>query len=172
MRVWLGGGVRAAGLLAAWQLIAWQLIACQPMSAQTRKISDVARDANIAARFGRMDVAIEHTAESHRSEFMRQRADWGKEIRILDVEITKLELKDSDSAEVFVDVGWVRMSEGLLRSTRVKQDWESPESDWQLAGEERLSGDMGLLGEPVVVLQPEGPRDVHFPVKTLQPARE
>ncbi len=162
MRAWLGRCLGAASLLAA----------CMPAATSARKVSDVARDVNVATRFGRMDVAIEHTAEAHRPEFMRQRADWGKEIRILDVEITKLEMKDEDSAEVFVDVGWVRMSEGLLRSTRVKQDWRSEENDWQLAAEERLSGDLGLLGEPVVVLRPEAPRDVHFPVKTLQPARD
>lgn len=160
-RAWWSGGVCAA-LLAA----------CLPTQTSVRKVTDAARDMNVATRFGRMDVAIEHTAAAHRAEFMRRRADWGKEIRILDVEITKLELKDDDTAEVFVDVGWVRMSEGLLRSTRVKQDWESQESAWQLAAEERLSGDLGLLGEPVVVLRPEAPRDVHFPVKTLQPARE
>ena len=159
-RAWLCGCV--------WAL--WLLSAC--MAAPARKISDVARDMNVATRFGRMDVAIEHTAEGHRSEFLRQRADWGKEIRILDVEITKLELKDADSAEVLVDVGWVRMSEGLLRSTRVKQQWRSLENDWQLDGEERFSGDVGLLGENVVVLHPEAPHDVHFPVKTLQPARD
>jgi hypothetical protein len=158
-RALLFGCVWALGLLSA----------CMPPPA--RKISDIARDVNVATRFGRMDVAIEHTAEGHRSEFLRKRADWGKEIRILDVEITKLELKEQDSAEVLVDVGWVRMSEGLLRSTRVKQQWKSLENDWQLDAEERFSGDIGLLGENVVVLHPEAPRDVHFPVKTLQPAR-
>lgn len=159
---WLGASVGAV----------WLLAACVPPQGSSRKVTDAARDMNVATRFGRMDVAIELTAAEHRSEFLRRRADWGKEIRILDVEITRLELKDEDNAEVFVDVGWVRMSEGLLRSTRVKQDWQSHESEWQLAAEERLSGDLGLLGEPVVVLQPEVPRDVHFPVKTLQPARE
>ncbi|MEY4549496.1 MAG: hypothetical protein RL685_5691 [Pseudomonadota bacterium] len=162
-RAWVFGCVGAMGLLSA----------CLPMGAPARKISDVARDVNVATRFGRMDVALEHTAEGHRSEFLRQRADWGKEIRILDVEITRLDMKkDEDSADVFVDVGWVRMSEGLLRSTRVKQQWKNQENDWQLDAEERLSGDIGLLGENVVVLHPEAPRDVHFPVKTLQPARD
>ena len=162
IRAWLSAGGCALGLLAA----------CVPPQGSSRKVQDVARDMNVATRFGRMDVAVELTAPEHRSEFLRRRADWGKEIRILDVEITRLELKDDDTAEVFVDVGWVRMSEGLLRSTRVKQDWHSEESDWQLAAEERLSGDLGLLGEPVLVLRPDAPRDVHFPVKTLQPARE
>jgi hypothetical protein len=144
------------------------LAGCMPLGAPAQQISDIARDVNIATRFGRMDVAIEHTAEAHRSEFMRQRADWGKDLRILDVEISKLELKGVDAAEVFVDVGWVRMDEGLLRSTRVKQHWQNEGNDWQLDAEERLSGDVGLLGEKVVVLRPDAPRDVHFPVKTLR----
>lgn len=161
-RAWLVGCVWALGLLAA----------CHPAGERAQNVSDVARDLNVATRFGRMDVAIEHTAEGHRSEFIRQRADWGREIRILDVEIIRLDIKKEDSAEVFVDVGWVRMSEGLLRSTRVKQQWKSQEDDWQLDAEERLSGDIGLLGENVVVLHPEAPGDVHFPVKTLRPAHD
>jgi hypothetical protein len=148
------------------------LAGCFPLGAPSQQISDIARDVNVATRFGRMDVAMEHTAESHRVEFMRTRADWGTELRVLDVELSKMELKTPESAEVFVDVNWVRMDEGLLRSTRLKQHWQNSGNDWQLDAEERLSGDVGLLGEQVVVLRPETPRDVHFPVKTLQQPRE
>ena len=150
--VWL-----AAGLLAG----------CLPMGAPAQQINDIARDVNVATRFGRMDVAMEHTTEEHRDEFMRTRADWGKDIRVLDIELSRLELKKADSADVLVDVSWVRMDEGVLRSTRVKQHWENKGDDWRIDSEERLSGDIGLLGENVVVLRPDAPRDVHFPVKTL-----
>ena len=143
-----------------------------PLGTPSQQISEIARDVNVATRFGRMDVAMEHTADAHRAEFMRTRADWGKEIRVLDVELSKLELKTPESAEVFVDVNWVRMDEGLLRSTRVKQHWQNSGSDWQIDAEERLSGDVGLLGEKVVVLRPDAPRDVHFPVKTLRQPNE
>jgi hypothetical protein len=153
-------------------LTAAVLVGCMPLGAPSQQISDVARDVNVATRFGRMDVAIEHTSEAYRAEFLRQRAEWGKEVRVLDVELSKLELTSSDAAEVFVDVGWVRMNEGLLRSTRVKQLWQNQENDWQLDSEERLSGDVGLLGENVVVLRPDAPRDVHLPAKTLQSVRE
>jgi hypothetical protein len=145
---------------------------CMPMGAPSQRISDIARDVNVATRFGRMDVAMEHTSDAHRAEFIRTRADWGKDIRVLDVELSKLEMKTPDSAEVFVDVNWVRMDEGLLRSTRVKQHWQNADKDWQIDAEERLDGDIGLLGEKVVVLRPDAPRDVHFPVKTLRQPRE
>ncbi|HEU4582530.1 MAG TPA: hypothetical protein VFS67_29940 [Polyangiaceae bacterium] len=148
-------------------LVAGVLCGCMPMGAPAQQINDVARDVNVATRFGRMDVAMEHTSQSHRGEFMRTRADWGKDIRVLDVELSKLELQKPDSAEVLVDVSWMRMNEGVLRSTRVKQHWVNNGDDWQIDAEERSSGDIGLLGENVVVLRPDAPRDVHFPVKTL-----
>src|SRR5262245_36559588 len=101
LRLWLAGGVLAG---------------CLPLGAPSQQISNIARDVNVATRFGRMDVAMEHTTDEHRSEFLRTRADWGKDIRVLDVELSKLELKTPESAEVFVDVNWVRMDEGMLRS--------------------------------------------------------
>lgn len=142
--------------------------ACIPPQAPSQAVSDVARDLNLATRFGRMDVALEHTSTSHQSDFLEKRADWGTEIRVVDVELSQLSLSSTDAAEVLVDVAWVRMNEGTLRSTRLKQRWENPGGGWKLSGEERIAGDVGLLGESVVVLQPERPRDVHFPVKTIR----
>ncbi len=150
-----------------WLIGGW-LLACIPPQVPAQQVTEVARDMNIAARFGRMDVAMDHTAEAHQVAFLESRAAWGHEVRVMDVELAQLELKTSEAAEVLVDVAWMRMDEGLLRSTRVKQRWANPGGGWKLSGEERLSGDVGLLGESVVVLRPEGRRDVHFPTKTIR----
>jgi hypothetical protein len=144
------------------------LSGCLTSQNPAQTVSDVARDFNVATRFGRMDVAMEHTSEAIQREFVEHHADWGGEIRVLDVELSQLKLEDTSAAEVFVDVSWVRMNEGMLRATRLKQRWENPGGGWKLSAEERQSGDIGLLGESVVVLRPEGPRDVHFPVKTIR----
>ena len=152
--------------LYAWLVPVW-LAACVPIGAPFQEVSELARDVNLATRFGRMDIAFEHTSDAHRKEFLRKRADWGTEIRILDVEMSGVELKTPESAEATVDVSWVRMNEGLLRSTRVKQAWQNEGGGWLLNSEERQSGDVGLLGERVVVMHPDAPKDVHFPVKTL-----
>src|SRR5688572_5995578 len=141
--------------------------ACMPSQVPAREVSDVARDFNIATRFGRMDVAAEHTSEAHRSEFLASRAEWGSNVRVLDVELARLDVPDSEKAEVIIDVSWVRMDENLLRSTRLRQNWENPGGGWLLSGEQRLSGDVGLLGESVTVLRPEL-RDSHFPTKTIR----
>jgi hypothetical protein len=143
-------------------------VACIPPQAPAQQVSDVARDLNVAARFGRMDVALEHTSEEHQPKFMATRSDWGKEVRVLDVELARLELKSTEAAVLLVDVAWMRMNEGIMHSTRLEQRWENPGGGWKLSSEERASGDVGLLGENVVVLKPERPRDVHFPAKTIR----
>ena len=148
-------------------LLACSLAACLPSQVPAREVNDVARDLNLATRFGRMDVAAEHTSEAHRQRFLESRASWGAELRVVDVELAQLHVPDSDSAEVVVDVSWMRMSEGLLRSTRIRQDWENPGGGWLLSGERRIGGDVGLLGEDVVVLRPEA-GDAQFPTKVIR----
>lgn len=144
------------------------LTGCMPSQVPSQQVTEVARDLNVATRFGRMDVAVEHTAEAHRSDFLKHRAAWGNEVRVMDVEFAQLDMQASDKANVLVDISWMRMNEGLLRSTRLKQNWHNPGGGWKLNGEERVAGDLGLLGENVTVLRPEAQRDVHFPTKTIR----
>src|SRR5688572_3321751 len=96
--------------------------ACMPPHSQD--VTDVARDLNVAARFGRMDVAVENTTEELRESFVQRRAQWGHDLRVVDTELAALNMKGKDEAEVFVDVSWMRIDEGLLRGTRVKQMWK------------------------------------------------
>lgn len=160
----LACGMRRSIVLGVF---ATALAACMPPQVPAREVSDVARDLNIATRFGRMDVAAEHTAEGHRQRFLESRAAWGTEVRVVDVELAQLRVPDAKSAEVIVDVSWVRMDEGLLRSTRIRQDYENPGGGWLLSAEERVAGDFGLLGENVMILRPES-RDARFPSKTIR----
>ena len=141
--------------------------ACMPTQVPARDVSDAARDLNLATRFGQMDVAVEHTSEKHRKRFLDSRADWGAGVRVVDVELAQLNVPDTETAEVIVVVSWVRSDEGLLRSTRIRQNWQNPGGGWQLDGEERIAGDFGLLGENVMILRPES-RDTHFPTKTIR----
>lgn len=154
--------------LWAWMMLLMLMLgACMPAQVPAREVSEVARDLNLAARFGRMDLAVEHTSEGHRKRFLESRAGWGTDVRVVDVELAQLNVPDAQTAEVIVDVSWVRIDEGMLRSTRIRQNWENPGGGWQLDGEERIAGDFGLLGENVMILRPES-RDTHFPTKTIR----
>jgi hypothetical protein len=86
----------------------------------------------------------------------------------VDVELASMTMPDGDHAEIQVDYAWTRIDEGVLRTTRVAQNWEDVGGGWKLVRERRLQGDLGLFGEPSP--KPEtGPHpDVHFATKTIQ----
>ena len=140
--------------------------ACLAPQGPAQRATDAARELNIAARFGRMDVAIGHASNGARKQFLERRVAWGKETRVLDVELAGLSMSNERQALVLVDVAWMRMSEGSLRSTRIAQTWRDEEG-WQLVREQRVAGDIGLFGEHVVMQRPET-RDAYFPSKTIR----
>lgn len=142
--------------------------ACFAPPSQAQRVTDAARDMNIAARFGRMDIAVEHAARGARRTFLERRADWGHNLRVLDVQLSGLSLKDPHHATVDVDISWERMDESQLRQTRVAQLWrDTDKGGWQLVREKRVAGDIGLFGEDVEVLRPEH-HDMYFPSKTIR----
>ena len=157
-------GVGVASAIAALALLQTSCIAPQgPASRAT----DAARELNLAARFGRMDVAVGRTSAGARSSFLERRAEWGKNVRVLDVELAGMAMKNPQNAMIYVDVAWVRMDEGALRTTRVAQTWRDVDSGWELVREQRIAGDLGLFGEYVERAQPVH-RDVQFPSKTIR----
>jgi hypothetical protein len=133
----------------------------------SERATDAARELNIASRFGRMDIAVSRTSPGIRDEFIKRRSAWGGELRIVDVELASMSMPDSEHAVVLVDYAWVRMSEGTLRSTRVSQNWRSTTGSWQLEREQRLTGDLGLFGEPVQFITPPR-RDAQFATKVIR----
>lgn len=158
-------GRHSGGVILACALFA---VGCVPPQVPSQTVSEVARRLNVAARFGRMDVALEHTAPDERDAFAERHATWGHDLRVVDVELGRLKMESTESARVFVDVSWMRMDEGLLRTTRVEQVWENPGGGWVLTRESRHAGDRGLLDRAVVVLRPERAPDVHLPSKTIR----
>jgi hypothetical protein len=84
----------------------------------------------------------------------------------LDLEIAGIHLVDGDHATVTVEVAWSSVTDSLVRSTKLSQEWESERAGWRLVRERRLSGDTGLFGEALPELSPPHP-DVHRPSRTI-----
>ncbi len=140
---------------------------CVMPPSPAERVTDAARELNLAARFGRMDLAVSRTTRVGRQPFVARHAAWGKTLRVVDVELVGLALEEGgQSATVEVDVAWVRTQESVLRATRVVQIWRNEDGGWRLARERRTAGDLGLFGEAIETLHP-APRDVHFATKTL-----
>jgi hypothetical protein len=144
-------------------------VGCMAPPTPAQRVTEAARELNMAARFGRMDLAMGATNPGARERFVERRREWGGEIRVLDLELSGLQMPHHDRATLLVDLQWVRMSEGTLRNTRVEQTWSNEEEGgWRLVRERRVAGDVGLFGERVTVLH-EAPRgDVHFPSRTIR----
>jgi hypothetical protein len=159
--------LRGALAAAALGAVALLQVSCLAPQGPASRATDAARELNLAARFGRMDVAVGRTSAGARSSFLERRAEWGKNVRVLDVELAGMAMKNPQNALIYVDVAWVRMDEGALRTTRVAQTWRDADSGWQLVREQRVAGDVGLFGEYVERARPAH-RDVQFPSKTIR----
>lgn len=122
---------------------------------------------NLATRFGQVDMAVHHVDAAVRPDFLARRAEWGKRLRILDVELAAIHVEDEEHATVTIDVAWSSVTDSLLRATKVIQDWQNFTAGWKLVRERRLSGDTGLFGEALPELEPPHP-DVHLPSRTIR----
>jgi hypothetical protein len=138
LSLWLGG--TAAG--------------CVSPQTPLAKAQETTQEFNLDRRFGRADEAIEHVAPAAREEYQSCHRAWGNGIRIADVEMGGVRLKGDKDAEVTVRVAWYRPEQNDLRLTLLRQQWHEHDG-WQLVSEQRLEGDLGLLGETIVVAAPD-----------------
>jgi hypothetical protein len=129
------------------------LTGCMAPMSPVQRMQDAANDLTIATRFGRMDVALERVSQASREEFLRKHAGWGSAIRIADCDLSSLRLLDRDHATVTLTVSWQRIDESELRGTQIAQKWKDHRGRWLLESEERLAGDIGLLGEPTTLVR-------------------
>ncbi|HET7542970.1 MAG TPA: hypothetical protein VFK05_24020 [Polyangiaceae bacterium] len=148
-------------------LCAVSLEACMMMPTPSDKASEAARELNISARFGNMEVAAKKASSQTREDFVRRHALWGSQIRIVDVELAGMNMPDSDHAVFQVVYSWMRNDESTMRTTRVTQNWSSLGGAWAMESEERAAGDVGLFGEHVEVLRP-AQRNAQFATKVIR----
>ena len=141
--------------------------ACVMPPPASEKASDAARELNLAARFGNMDAAAAKAASEVRADFLQRHAQWGSELRIVDVELAGMNMPDSDHAVFDVNYSWMRTDESTMRMTRVTQRWTSLKGAWSLESEKRAAGDVGLFGEHVDILRPAR-RDTQFATKVIR----
>ena len=146
---------------------ALSLGACVMPPSASEKASDAARELNLSARFGNMDVAAKKASDAARADFVQRHAMWGSQIRVVDVELAGMSMPDSDHAVFQVDYSWMRTNESTMRTTRVTQRWTSLNGPWAMESEERAAGDVGLFGEHVEVLRPVQ-RDAQFATKVIR----
>jgi hypothetical protein len=127
-----------------------------------------AQEFNLDSRFGRAELAMARVAPAERDEYALHHRAWGGAIHVADVEMAGMKPHGDADIDVFVKVEWYRVEEQELRTTTLKQGWHGKTDGWVLVSEQRLDGDLGLLGDSIVVAAPPGPRQVpQFPTIRL-----
>jgi hypothetical protein len=114
-------------------------------------VQQTAQEMNVNTRFGRLELAGENVAPNYRARFAETRKDWGNAVRVADTELAGLQMKTPQEALVMVRVAW-----------------RDEKGRWLLTSEERGQGDLGLMGEHIEMLTPDGPRQhAQFPTVRL-----
>lgn len=140
---------------------------CMGPQTPANRASDAVRELNVNSRFGEVTGLENMTSPAVREEYMSRRTEWGKLVRVVDVELAGFHMTDMDHATVMVDFSWTRVDQGTLHATRVLQDWSDTGGSWVLVREKRVGGDLGLFGEPVAPLEGAPRPDVQFATRVI-----
>lgn len=144
-------------------------VACIANPTGPAALQATTQEFNLHTRFGRMEVAMSDVGDDYRDEFVRRHSLWHGMLHVTDAEVAGMKFKDDDNADVMVRIGWYRADVGDLNVTTIKQKWHRYKTSWRLDDEERLDGAIGILGEKVEVLRPDGPPpNAQFPTVRLR----
>ncbi len=135
--------IRSLALLGG---IAIASVGCLAPPSSAQKLTDNAIDMNTAMRFGRMDIAGDYVQQKARAAFAIEHAAWGKNLRIVDLEYSGMQLKEKDEAETYVTVSWQTVADPTMHETKVTQHWTSDKGRWSIDSE-TTEGDPGLLAK-------------------------
>jgi hypothetical protein len=138
--------------------------ACAQIGTPASHAQEAAQNIAENERFGRIELVLEKVAPSARADFVKAHSAWGGRVTIADAELGNFHMSGTEDAEMNLRVTWYFASEQELRTTTLRQKWHGPKGNWQLTSEERVDGDIGLLGEKVIVQAPdEAPKHAQFP---------
>src|SRR5688572_27238902 len=144
-------------LLALAAACALSAVACMPPQTPAAKLTDSAYSLVEAARFGRMDIVLMSVAPEKQEAYAESHADWGGDVRILDIEYGGARIVSPEKAVVVMTVAWQRIDESILRSTSLKQTWRLGGEAWRIDEEVVAGGDKRLLKEPTPKDDAAGP---------------
>ena len=113
---------------------------------KAQRVQEAAYELNMGLRFGHSTQALGKVATDHRREFLRRHRDWSGRLRIVDLDLAGLDLRE-EGADVFVQVLWQPVDSTIVRTTVIHQTWKDQLGSWMLVAEERAQGDQGLIDE-------------------------
>jgi hypothetical protein len=105
------------------------------------QVTQAAREYNEDVRWGRFDKAAKHVPGDVRQRFIDKHSNLEDDLEIAEFEMTNIEVdKKKQTATARIDYTWSLKTRGIVEKTTTKQKWERRDSDWVVAGEERVKG--------------------------------
>ncbi len=135
------------------------LLACAPAwsgcllnnLSPSEKLNDSIRGMNDAARWGRIDIALQYVEPVYRQKFLVSHHGWGRNIEVADSELLRIAMApDQKTAVALVGISWYSLDNMTLHNTVVKQTWEERDGGFVMASEDVFEGDAKLLATPAV----------------------
>ncbi len=121
------------------------LFACVPPPGPLERLGYSAHEMNAATRFARMDIALSYVKSEAQHDFARRHRKWHKQLRIVDLEVTGVQMVTTQDAEVHLTVSWHRLDQTTIRDSMIAQKWSQKSGDWKLVEEMRAGGSPGLF---------------------------
>jgi len=133
--------------------------ACRTPAQRREDFGNAVRMYNEGVRWQRWSHAAAYIPAAERPDFVDERADLEKELRIDDFEVLRQDLAvGGQRATVRVRYTWHLDREGIVHETTATQGWEQRGRRWYMVEERRARGpEMPGVAEPVEV--GEGPQD-------------
>jgi hypothetical protein len=115
--------------------------ACAGGYSSTDRLTDRVRAFNNAVRWGRYFSAAEYVKEEAREQWLADRRNWSRDMRVADYEVVDSVVQDAGkSAVVRVVISWYRLSRSELQTTMITQRWRLEGRTWQLVTEDVEEG--------------------------------
>src|SRR5688572_7675958 len=91
---------------------------------------------NDAARWGQVDLAMQHVSPKYMSRFSQRHQNWGESISIAEVEVVRMKVtEDKQSAISEISLSWFSDGGVVIHSSVITQKWENVKGKFQLVDE-------------------------------------
>lgn len=100
---------------------------------------------NDESRWNRIDLAQQRVAPKYQSQFVAARAKWGKRVQLADLDLVNMQMGEAGKAMSIITLSWYDMDDMTLRSSVIRQQWESTVTRFALVSETVIEGDESIF---------------------------
>jgi hypothetical protein len=118
------------------------------MTPQAR-FQDSAYTLNDAARWGQVDLAMQHVSPKYLNRFAERHRAWGESISIAEIDLVRMKIaEDKRSAMSEISLSWYSDGGVTIYSSVITQTWEVVRGKFRLVDEAIRRGDPRVFAPP------------------------